>query len=114
MDLGVVFVGWWMGCRQWYLGPAGPSSAFGCSSSWGGGCRSFISSHSFLPTCVMYYIGCLSLSGYSIVSLQWSPIVSFAAPPLTFATSAAQCRFWQRVGCCVLLRGVTFCSIGHV
>jgi len=44
------------------------------------------------PTCVMYYIGYLSLSGYNIVLLQWSPGVSFAVPPLTFVTSAAQCR----------------------
>src|SRR6218665_514501 len=52
----------------------------------------------------MYYIGCLCLSGYNIVSLRWPPGVSFAVPPLTFAISAAQCRFWQRIGCCVLLR----------
>ena len=52
----------------------------------------------------------LYLSGYSIVSLQWSPVVSLAAPPLTSATSAAQCRFWPHVGCCVLLRGVSFWS----
>src|SRR6218665_1201324 len=46
---------------------------------------------------------------HSIVALQWSPVVSLAAPPFTFATSAAaQRRFWQRVGCCVLLRGVSF------
>ena len=55
----------------------------------GGGSPSFVPS---LPTCVMHCIGCLSLSGYNIVSLQWSPVGSFAAPPLTFATSAAQCR----------------------
>src|SRR6218665_3985756 len=41
----------------------------------------------------MYYIGYLSLSGYNVVLLRWSPGVSFAAPPLTFVTSAAQCRF---------------------
>src|SRR6218665_1575008 len=29
----------------------------------------------------MYSIGFLYLSGYSIVSLQWSPVVSLAAPP---------------------------------
>src|SRR6218665_2542711 len=46
-----------------------------------------------------------------IVSLQWSPVVSLAAPPLTSATSAAQCRFWPHVGCCVLLRGVSFWSL---
>src|SRR6218665_1577766 len=43
-----------------------------------GGCPSFLPS---LPTCLMHYIGCLSLSGYRIVSLQWSPVVSFAAFP---------------------------------
>src|SRR6218665_2018717 len=41
----------------------------------GGGCPSFLPS---LPTCVMYSIGCLYLSGYSIASLQWSPVVSLA------------------------------------
>ena len=55
----------------------------------------------------MYYIGYLSLSGYNVVLLRWSPSVSFAAPPLAFVTSgvsfaapplafvtsAAQCRF---------------------
>src|SRR6218665_3867283 len=51
------------------------------------------------------------LSGYSIVSLQWSPVVSLAAPPLTSATSAAQCQFWMHVGCCVLLRRVSFWSL---
>src|SRR6218665_1814600 len=62
----------------------------------------------------MYSIGCLYLSGYSIVSLQWSPVVSFAAPPLTSATSSSQCRFWPHVGCCVLLRGVCFWSLGPI
>src|SRR6218665_941330 len=76
-----------------------------------GGCPSFLPS---LPIRVMYDIGPLFLSRYSVVSLQWSPVVSVAALPLTFATSAAQCRFWQRVGCCVLLRGVSFWSLGHV
>src|SRR6218665_2266477 len=74
----------------------------------GGGCRSFLPS---LPTCVMYSIGCLYLSVYSIVSLQWSPVVSFAAPPLTSAPSAAQCQFWPNVVCCVLLRRVSFWSL---
>src|SRR6218665_457259 len=72
-----------------------------------GGCPSFLPS---LPTCVMYSIGCLYLSGYRIASLQWPPVVSLAAPPLTSASSAAQCRFWLHVGCCVLLRGVSFWS----
>ena len=45
----------------------------------------------------MYYIGCLSLSGYNIVLLRWSPGVSFAVPPLTLVIFDAQCRFWQRV-----------------
>src|SRR6218665_3062389 len=75
-----------------------------------GGCPSFLPS---LPTCVVYCIGCLYLSGYRIVSLQWTPVVSLAAPPLTSATSAAQCRFWPHVGCCVLLRGVSFWSLGE-
>src|SRR6218665_495489 len=86
---------------------AGPSSAFGCPSCWGG-CPSFLPS---LPTCVMYSIGCLYLSRYSIASLQWSPVVSLAASPLTSASSAAQCRFWLHVGCCVLLRGVSVWSL---
>jgi len=75
-----------------------------------GGCPGFLPS---LPTCtcVMYSIGCLYLSGYSIISLQWSPVVSLAAAPLTSATSAAQCPFWPHVGCCVLLRGVSFWSL---
>src|SRR6218665_3771143 len=60
---------------------------------------------------LMYYIGCLYLSGYSIVSLQWSPAVSLAAPPLASASSADQCRFWPHVGCCVLLRGVSLWSL---
>src|SRR6218665_1348720 len=98
--------GW---ASSWYLGSAGPSSAFGCPSCWG--CPSFLPS---LPTCVVYCIGCLYLSGYSIVLLQWSPVVSLAAPPLTSATSAAQCRFWPHIGCCVLLRGVSFWSLGPV
>src|SRR6218665_2773269 len=42
----------------------------------------------------------------NIVLLRWSHGVSFAAPPPTFVTSAAQYQFWHRVGCCVLLRGV--------
>src|SRR6218665_917909 len=45
----------------------------------GGGCPNFLPS---LPTCVMYYIGSLFLSRYRIVSLQWSPVVSFTLPPL--------------------------------
>ena len=57
----------------------------------------------------MYYIGCLSLSGYNIILLRLSPGVSFAVPLLTFVISAAQCRFWQCVGCSVLLRGVSSC-----
>src|SRR6218665_1756604 len=32
-------------------------------------------------------------------------------PPLTSASSAAQCRFWLHVGCCVLLREVSFWSL---
>src|SRR6218665_3804999 len=96
--------GW---ASSWCLGSAGPSSAFSCPSC-SGGCPSFLPS---LPTCVMYSIGCLYLRGYSIVSLQWSPVVYLAAPPLTSATSAAQCRFWPHVGCCVLLRRVSFWSL---
>src|SRR6218665_1340199 len=69
---------------------------------------------SISPTCAMYYIGCLSLSGYNIILLRWSPGVSFAVSPLTFVTSAAQCRFWQSVGCCVLLRGVSIWSLGPI
>src|SRR6218665_145835 len=67
-----------------------------------------------LPTCTMCYIGCLYLSGYSIISLCWSPVVSFVAPIHTFATSAGQCLLWQHVGCCVLLRGVSFWSFGPI
>src|SRR6218665_2450100 len=73
-----------------------------------GGCPSFLPS---LPTCVMYSIGCQYLSGYSIVSLQWYPVVSLDVPPLTSASSAAQCRFWPHVGCCILLRGASFWSL---
>src|SRR6218665_886447 len=75
------------------------------------GCPSFLLS---LPTCALYYIGCLSLSGHNIVLLQWYPGVSFAAPPVIFVTSAEQCRFWQPVGCCILLREVTFRSLGPI
>src|SRR6218665_2979715 len=39
-----------------------------------------------------------------IVSLQRSPVVSFAAHPITCVTSAAQCPFWKRVECCVEVR----------
>jgi len=28
--------------------------------------------------------------------------------------SVAQCRFWQRVGCSILLRGVSSWSLGYV
>jgi len=38
----------------------------------------------------------------------------FRCAPLTFVTSAAQCRFWQCIGCCVLLRGVSFWSLGPI
>src|SRR6218665_3242675 len=96
----------------WYLGSAGPSSPFGCPSCWKLSKVSSITAYN--PTCVMYCIGSLYMSGYSIVSLQWSPVVSLAAPPITFATSAAQCRFWPHVGCCVLLRGGSFWSLGPV
>src|SRR6218665_1320778 len=60
------------------------------------------------------YIGCLSISGYITVLLRWFPGGSFAAPLLTFVTSAVQCRFWQRVGCCGLPRGVRFWSLGPI
>jgi len=40
--------------------------------------------------------------------------LSFAEHLLTFATSAAQCLFWQRVGYCVLLWGVSCWSLGLV
>src|SRR6218665_2527384 len=33
---------------------------------------------------------------------------------LAFVAFAALCRFWQRVGCCVLLRGVRFWSLGPI
>src|SRR6218665_2131514 len=52
-----------------------------------------------------------SSENYRIIYIQWSPVVSLAAPPLTSASSAAQCRFWLHVGCCVLLRGVSFWSL---
>src|SRR6218665_155160 len=74
-------------------------------------CLSFLLS---LPICMMYYIGCLSLSGYNIVLLCWSPGVSFDVPPLTFVISAAQCRFWQRVGFSILLRGGSSWSLVRV
>ena len=67
-----------------------------------------------LYICIMYCIGCLSPSGYTIVFLRLSPDMSFTAPPLIFMTSAAQCRFWQRVGCCALLWGVSFWSLGPI
>ena len=76
-----------------------------------GGLSKFFSITAYMR---MYSIGCLYLSGYSIVSLQWSPVVSLAATPLTSATSSSQCRFWPHVGCCVLLRGVSFWSLGPV
>src|SRR6218665_3400065 len=59
----------------------------------------------------------LPISGYNIALLPWSPGMSFAAgtpPPLIFVTSAAQCRFWKRVACCVLLRGVSFWCLGPI
>jgi len=34
--------------------------------------------------------------------------------PSYLRDSAAQCRFWQRIGCCVLLRGVSSWSLGQV
>jgi len=63
----------------------------------------------FFCHCAMYYIGYLSLSGYNIVLLWWSPSVSFAAPPLTFVTSAAQCWFWQRIRA-----GILRCIVHYV
>src|SRR6218665_3172063 len=55
------------------------------------------------------------IDGYNIVLLRRSPPgVSFAAPPLTCVTYAAQCRFWQRIGCCILLLGVSFWSLGPI
>src|SRR6218665_2621530 len=83
--------------------------------SCSGGCPSFLPS---LPTCVMYSIqsiGFLSLSGYSIVSLQWSPVVSLAAPPLTSTTSAAHCPVSVLAARRVLrpaARGEFFCPSG--
>src|SRR6218665_595735 len=45
---------------------------------------------------------------YSIVLLRWSPGVSFAVPFLIYLRDlCCQCRFWQRVWCSVLLRGVS-------
>src|SRR6218665_2341068 len=71
------------------------------------------------PACFRRWQVCLSVSVTVSLSLslslyiymQWSPVVSLAAPPLTSTSSAAQCRFWLHVGCCVLLRGVSFWSL---
>src|SRR6218665_48788 len=77
----------------------------------GGGCPSFLPS---LITCMMYSIGCLCPVSERIL---WDTVsyhcnvVSLAAPTLTSASSAAQCRFWPHVGCCFLLRGVSFWSL---
>ena len=42
------------------------------------------------------------------------PLCPWLRPHLTSATSAAQCRFWPHVRCCVLLRGVSFWSLEPV
>ena len=53
---------------------------------------------SSLPTCAMYYIGCVSLREYSIISPQWSPAVPLV--PLW--------PLLPSVDRCVLLRGVSY------
>jgi len=49
---------------------------------------------------------------YRIAALVSRCVLRYA--PLTFVISAAQCRFWQRVGCSVLLRGVSSWCLRHV
>src|SRR6218665_2537858 len=94
----------WLG-SPWHLGP---NAAFSCSPCWK-------TAQVFLCHCL--HARCTILATisqriqYRITAIVSRPGVSFAAPPLTFVTSAAQCRFWQRVGCCVLLRGVSFWSL---
>src|SRR6218665_127204 len=95
--------GW---ASSWYLGSAGPSSAFSCPSCWG------LSKFSSITAYMRDVLHWLPISEW--ISLHWSPVVSLAAPPLTSATSAAQCRFWPHVGCCVLLQGVNFWSLRPV
>src|SRR6218665_2109979 len=72
--------------------------------------------------------GNISITAYMRDVLHWLPISEriqyritamvsrcvlgcAPSPPLTSASSAAQCRFWLHVGCCVLLRGVSFWSL---
>src|SRR6218665_1970108 len=58
---------------------------------------------------ICYYLAQLLVATYRITAMV-SRCVLGCAPPLTSASSAAQCRFWLHAGCCVLLRGVSFWS----
>jgi len=48
-----------------------------------------------------------------LIVILWSKdaIMSIHALPLIFVTSAALCQFWQHVGCCILLLGVSYISL---
>src|SRR6218665_988607 len=66
-----------------------------------------------------------SITAYMRDVLHWLPISEriqyritamvsrcvLGCAPSYLSASAAQCRFWPHVGCCVLLRGVSFWSL---
>src|SRR6218665_1678254 len=65
------------------------------------------------------HAGCTTFASYFsadtvLYHCNGLPLCPSLGPLLKLATSAAQCRFWQCVGCCILLRGVSFWSLGHV
>src|SRR6218665_2457444 len=95
--------GW---ASSWYLGSAGRSSAFSCPSCWG---LSKFSSITAYMRDVLHWLPISERIQYRITAMVSHCVLGYT--PLTSATSAAQCRFWPHVGCCVLLRGVSFWSL---